>query len=73
MSGYYDPVRFFDIDGKRFAAEMFYSTAEQPISLENPPKRDGRLPHDQIVIWDEASAKSRNQHLHSIWEKEPKK
>jgi hypothetical protein len=55
-----DGLSVFEVAGKKYAAEMFYSTlglGPGP-QWEMPPAN--RLNFDEILIWDEASAKAGN-------------
>lgn len=60
MSGVFDNVATFEMDGKSYAAEMFYTTAGQPLVPEIPPKQNGEMKHDEIIVWDEAAARIGN-------------
>jgi len=69
MSGVYENAHVFEVDGKIFVAEMFYSTAGQPTVHKTPSKEDGSVPDDEIIVWDEATAKSGNLQLLEYWKK----
>jgi hypothetical protein len=65
MSGTYENARAFEVGGKMFVAEMFYSSAGQPV----PPKAGGAMREEEIVIWDESTARSGNPQLLEFWKK----
>ena len=60
--------RRFDVGGQIYVAELYYSTAGlkegEAVSL------NARLADDEIVIWDEATARSGNIRLLKIWQNE---
>jgi hypothetical protein len=60
--------RRFDVHGKIYIAEMFYSTADLPES--EPPSLKSQLPRNEIVIWDESTASRHNPKLRRVWEEE---
>jgi hypothetical protein len=62
--------RRFDVDGKIYLAEMFYSTAGLPESGSVSPQCHSRLASGEIVIWNETAAAKQNRRLQSIWQNE---
>jgi hypothetical protein len=60
--------RRFDVAGKIFVAEMFHSTAGLKEGEAAPIT--ARLAPNEIVIWDEATAMTRNVSLAKIWRNE---
>lgn len=62
-------ARRFDVRGKIYIAEMFYTTAGLPAPGEGATAH-AILPQGRIVIWDEESAKAGNAALRPIWSKE---
>jgi len=69
MSGTYENTRVFEVGGKMFVAEMFYSTGGQPVPPEVSPKPGGSMHEEEIVIWDEPTARSGNPQLLELWKK----
>jgi hypothetical protein len=63
LLGVFDNVKTFEVGGRKYAAEMFYTTTDQsPVPQWNPTP-DGHMKHDEIVVWDEASARASNLKL----------
>lgn len=60
--------RRFDVDGKIYVAERYHSTAGLEEGQAVP--LTARLADDEIVIWNEATAKSGNVQLAKIWQRE---
>lgn len=60
--------RRFDVDGQIYVAELYYSTAGLKEGEVVP--LSARLADGEIVIWDEATAKSGNVRLWKIWQNE---
>lgn len=60
--------RRFDVHGKIYIAEMFYSTAD--LSESEQPSLKSRLARDEIVVWDESAASKHNPKLLRIWKEE---
>lgn len=59
----------FEVSGKTFVAELTYTTAGQPVPREVPPKQNGELAEDEIVVWDESTARTGNLQLLEFWKK----
>ena len=60
--------RRFDVEGKIYFAEMFYSTAG--LKVGEAPPLSAHLAPNEIVIWDKSSATRGNPVLAKIWETE---
>lgn len=63
MSGLYDCPDFV-LAGKKYIMEMFDTTSDEPYPLAIPGKSSGEMKEDEVLIWDEPTAKQRNPNLY---------
>lgn len=56
-------VKVFEVGGKKYAAEMFYSTSGLGLAPRWRLPAEARLNYEEILVWDESTARVNNPQL----------